>query len=39
MNLHTARFYGEVIHDPVETLNVLAEKKEKRPKDERKKLR
>ena len=34
MNLHTAGVYGKVIHDRVEFLSVLAEKEEKRRKDE-----
>ena len=36
---HSRSLWRKVIHDSVESLNVLAEKEEKRRKDERKKLR
>ena len=36
---HNQSLWQKVIHDRVESLNVLAEKEDKRPKDERKKLR
>ena len=36
---HSLSLWKKVIHDCVESLNVLAEKEEKRRKDERKKLR
>ena len=36
---HSRSLWRKVIHDCIESLNVLAEKEEKRQKDERKKLR